>query len=172
MSVPCAPEPRLSPSAQRVQAALEASGFAHLRVYESAESTRTAEEAAAAVGCAVGQIVKSLIFCTRETRRPILALTAGHNRVHEKTLARLVGEGLERADPAFVREVTGFAIGGVAPLGHPAPILTFIDEDLLTQGDLWAAAGTPNAVFGLSAAALVTLTNGRVAAFTRRPAGA
>ncbi|MBP2298663.1 YbaK/EbsC family protein [Azospirillum picis] len=152
----------LSPSAQRVQDLLDAIGLGH-RVVEHQGSTRTSEEAAAAVGCSVAQIAKSLIFRARETGRPVLVVASGANRVDEKAVGRLIGERIERADPDFVREATGFAIGGVSPIGHAVPPLVLIDEDLMRLEVIWAAAGTPNAVFRLTPADLASMTGGRVA---------
>jgi prolyl-tRNA editing enzyme YbaK/EbsC (Cys-tRNA(Pro) deacylase) len=131
-------------------------------VVELPASTRTAPEAAAAVGCTVGQIVKSLIFRGKESGRAVLSLVSGANRVNEQILTGLLGEPVGKADADFVREQTGFAIGGVAPLAHAHPILTFIDEDLLQYEEIWAAAGTPNAVFRLKSADLQRMTGGQV----------
>jgi prolyl-tRNA editing enzyme YbaK/EbsC (Cys-tRNA(Pro) deacylase) len=144
----------LSRAATRVQAALDAAGIT-ARVVELPQSTRTAAEAAQAVGCEVAQIVKSLVFVDTDGEG-VLVLTSGANRVDEKRL------GLKRADADFVREKTGYAIGGIPPVGHGTPLKTFIDEDLLQFERIWAAAGTPNAVFELSAADLVPLTGGAV----------
>ena len=110
----------------------------------------------------VGQIVKSLIFRGARTDTPILVLASGANRVDERRLGELVGEPIAKADAAFVRAHTGFAIGGVAPLGHPAPLKTYIDADLLQYAEIWAAAGTPNAVFALTPADLEAMTKGQV----------
>ena len=151
----------LSASAQRVQDALTALGLP-CRVVELPASTRTAQEAADAVGCTVGQIVKSLVFRGARTDAPILVAASGANRVNETRLAELAGEPIAKADAAFVRAHTGFAIGGVAPLGHPTSLTTYIDADLLQYAEIWAAAGTPNAVFALTPADLQTMTNGRV----------
>ena len=151
----------LSASAQKVQDALAAHGLA-LTVVELPHSTRTAAEAALAVGCAVGQIVKSIIFRAAETNRPVLVVTSGANRVSEKAVAALLGEPLAKADPDFVRTRTGFVIGGVPPMGHAEAPVTFIDEDLLAYSEIWAAAGTPNAVFRLTPADLLALTSGKV----------
>ncbi len=153
---------RRPPSTLRVADALAAAGFA-LEVLELPASTRTAPEAAAAVGCDVAQIVKSLVFRGARSGRAILVLASGANRVDEQRLAALAGEPVERADPEFVRAATGFAIGGVAPVGHPQPLEAFVDEDLMALPELWAAAGTPRSVFRLSPAQLVELTRGRVA---------
>ncbi|XKH36585.1 YbaK/EbsC family protein [Azospirillum doebereinerae] len=156
----------LSPSARRVQDLLDAAGLGH-RVVEHAGSTRTSEDAAAAVGCAVAQIAKSLIFRAKESGRPVLVIASGANRVDEKAVGRLIGEKIERADPDFVRESTGYAIGGVSPIGHAVPPLVLIDADLMALDSLWAAAGTPNAVFRLTPADLVALTGGRVEAIRK-----
>ena len=129
---------------------------------EHEQTTRTSAEAAAAVGCEVGQIVKSVIFKTKESGRPVLVVASGVNRVNEKRLGELVGEKLEKPDADFVRQQTGFVIGGVPPLGHSQPLMTFVDEDLLQYGEIWAAAGTPNAVFRLTPDELVKMTAGQV----------
>lgn len=152
----------LSASAQKVQNALAARGLA-LTVVELPQSTRTAAEAAQAVGCAVGQIVKSLVFRAAESQRAVLVITSGANRVNEKAVAALLGEPLLKADADFVRAHTGFAIGGVPPVGHAEPLVTFVDEDLLAYPEIWAAAGTPNAVFRLTPPDLLMLTEGKVA---------
>lgn len=153
----------LSASAQKVQEALAARGYS-FNVLELEQSTRTSQEAAAAAGCELGQIVKSIIFRAKETDRVVLVLTSGANRVNEKAVAALLGEPLGKADADFVRARTGFVIGGVAPVGHAEPPVTFIDEDLLQYTEVWAAAGTPNAIFKLSPQDLPTLTYGQVAA--------
>lgn len=151
----------LSSSAQRVQNALNAFGI-DIQVIELPASTRTAAEAAAAVGCQVGQIAKSLIFKTQTFERPILVIASGANRVSQDRLAAILGEPIEKADAGFVRERTGFAIGGVPPVGHLQELQTFIDEDLLEYPQIWAAAGTPHAVFRLTPQQLVTLTTGQI----------
>ena len=152
---------QLSPSAQKVQDALKALGF-DLTVIEHTESTRTAQEAAERVGVTLGQIVKSLIFKGNVSGKPILVLTSGANRVNEKRIKEYAGEKIERADADFVREVTGYAIGGVPPIAHNQPMETYLDEDLLQYDVIWAAAGTPNAVFELTPADLQKMTEGRV----------
>lgn len=152
----------LKESAKRVQEALAARGFA-FEVREFPQGTRTAAEAAAAIGCAVAQIAKSLVFRGRSSGRPVLVIASGANRVDEKAVAALIGEKIGRADADFVRAATGFAIGGVPPLGHATPPVTLIDRDLLALGEIWAAAGTPNAVFRLTPEDLVAMTDGRVA---------
>lgn len=151
----------LSPSALKVQQALASMGFT-LQVVELPDSTRTAMEAAQAVGCQVGQIVKSLVFKAKRSERPILVVASGANRVNEKIIEALIGEPLGKADADFVRQHTGFAIGGVPPVGHTEPVETFVDEDLLQYSEIWAAAGTPNAVFRLAPPDLVRMTAGQV----------
>ena len=118
------------------------------------DSTRTAAEAASACGCAVDQIVKSLVFAGRETGRPVLLLVSGSNRVNEAGVAATVGEELTRPNAAQVRAWTGFAISGVPPFGHATPLPIFVDEDLLGFDLVWAAAGTPSAVFSVDPEAL------------------
>ncbi len=147
---------------ERVRAALAERGLG-CEVMELARSTRTAQEAAAAVGCEVAQIVKSLVFRGAGSGRPVLALVSGASRASEVRLAELAGEPVTRADPAFVRERTGFAIGGVAPLGHLTPPVVFIDRQLLAFEVVWAAAGSPNAVFEVAPAELERVTGGQVA---------
>jgi prolyl-tRNA editing enzyme YbaK/EbsC (Cys-tRNA(Pro) deacylase) len=151
----------LPSSAQKVQAALDALGLS-LQVIALPASTRTAAEAAAALGCQVGQIAKSIVFRTGRSDRPLLVIASGSNRVDEKKIAALIAEPLEKADADFVRRRTGFVIGGVPPLGHAEPLETFIDEDLLQYGEVWAAAGTPHAVFRLQPGNLVQMTGGQV----------
>jgi prolyl-tRNA editing enzyme YbaK/EbsC (Cys-tRNA(Pro) deacylase) len=153
----------LSASAQKVQAALSAAGVA-CQVIELSDSTRTAQEAAQAIGCRVEQIVKSLVFRGRQTGRPVLVLASGPNRVNEKRVGQLLGEPIERADADFVRAHTGFVIGGIPPLGLAEPLISLIDEDLLGYDALWAAAGTPHAVFRLTAADLQRINGGTVTA--------
>lgn len=152
----------LSASAQRVQDALSAAGL-NCAVVELPASTRTAQEAAQAIGCRVEQIVKSLVFRGRRSGQPVLVLASGSNRVNEKRVGELLGEPIERADADFVREHTGFAIGGVPPVGHPAPLTTLLDRDLLAYAELWAAAGTPHAVFRLAPADLLAVADARTA---------
>ncbi len=151
----------LSPTAQKVQDLLTSLGF-DCEVIEFQESTRTAQEAADRAGCTLGQITKSLIFKGRTTGKPILVLTSGANRVDEKLINEYAGEPIGRADADFVRSVTGFAIGGVPPLGHAQKMETYLDQDLLQFKTIWAAAGTPNAIFELTPAALQKMTDGKV----------
>jgi prolyl-tRNA editing enzyme YbaK/EbsC (Cys-tRNA(Pro) deacylase) len=151
----------LTASAQRIQEVLERQGVA-CRVAEMPATTRTAEDAARAIGCSVGQIAKSLVFKAQHTGRPILVIASGTNRVNEKAIGALVGETLEKANADFVRAKTGFAIGGVPPIGHAEQPITFLDEDLLKHEEIWAAAGTPHAVFRLTPADLRRITGGQV----------
>jgi prolyl-tRNA editing enzyme YbaK/EbsC (Cys-tRNA(Pro) deacylase) len=136
-------------------------------VTEFAESTRTAEEAAAAVGTSVGQIVKSLVFLAAD--RPILALVSGANRVDIQKLAALAGGPIGRAGADAVRAATGFAIGGVPPIGHATSLQTFLDEDLTRYDRVWAAAGTPNAVFPITPSELQRITGAQVASLAAFP---
>lgn len=155
----------LKPSAQTVQNALHQQGFTN-QVIELPASTRTSVEAATAVGCAVAQIAKSLIFQGRESQRAVLVIASGVNRVNEKRVAEHLGEKLQKPDADFVREQTGFVIGGVAPVGHSRALTTYIDEDLFQYAEIWAAAGHPNAVFKLTPAELVQMTGGMVISLT------
>lgn len=152
---------KMSSSAQRVQEALKALGFTN-EVVELKETSRSAKEAARAIGCRVEQIAKSLIFKGEQTGNPILVIASGPNRVSEKKIGDVILEPLGKADADFVREKSGFAIGGVPPLGHQEPLVTFIDEDLLQYDEIWAAAGTPNAVFRLTPEDLKKMTKGKV----------
>jgi prolyl-tRNA editing enzyme YbaK/EbsC (Cys-tRNA(Pro) deacylase) len=136
----------LPASAKKVQDAAAALGL-HIDVREMAESTRTAEEAATACGVTVGQIVKSLVFSGVTSGKPYLLLVSGSNRVNEKGVAVHLGEKLKRPDANAVRDLTGYAIGGIPPFGHATPISTYMDRDLLQYDVIWAAAGTPKAVF-------------------------
>ena len=153
-------KPASAPSALKVQAVLGP----RFTVLEFDAGTRTSADAAAAIGCTVAEIAKSLVFRTKETNRPALVVASGVNRVDERKVSALIGEKIVRADADFVREATGFAIGGVPPVGHAKPPITLIDEDLHKFETIWAAAGTPNAVFKLTPAELVELTQGRLAA--------
>lgn len=149
----------LSRSARRIQQAIENRGFDFI-VRELPQSTRTAQDAANAIGCDVGQIVKSLIFRVEDTDKAVLALVSGNNRVDMRKLAAVGAGSLVKADADFARRASGFAIGGIPPCGHDTEIRTYIDEDLLGYDTVWAAAGTPNAVFELDPAALPPLTSG------------
>ena len=157
----------LSAAAQRVQDALKALGVTS-QVVELPESTRSAAEAAQAIGCRVEQIVKSLVFRGQSTNRPILAVVSGGNRVDEEKLAVLVAEPVAKADAEYVRQRTGYAIGGVPPVGHVESLVCVVDEDLLQYEQIWAAAGTPRAVFRLTPADLQRITDGRVVSVAAR----
>ena len=149
----------MGPSVERVRAALEQAGIS-TRVVEFAESTRTAQEAADAIGTTVERIVKSLVFLA--DGEPIVVLASGVNRVDTRRLGRELGKRIERADAAAVRAATGFAIGGVAPLGYPAPLEVVVDRDLLAYDVVWAAAGSPYAVFSIAPNDLARVAGGRV----------
>jgi prolyl-tRNA editing enzyme YbaK/EbsC (Cys-tRNA(Pro) deacylase) len=151
----------LSQSAQKIQDTLHELG-SNFKVIEFSESTRTAQEAAERVGCQLGQIVKSMIFRGQTSNKAILVLTSGANRVDEKKISHYADEIIGRADPDFVRMMTGFAIGGVPPVGHAQLLETYIDEDLLQYTNVWAAAGTPNAVFELPSSDLAKITHGKI----------
>jgi prolyl-tRNA editing enzyme YbaK/EbsC (Cys-tRNA(Pro) deacylase) len=150
-------------AAERVQKAAEALGL-RVAIRIMPATTRTAEEAAAACGCTVGQIVKSLIFKGKESGRAYLFLVSGTNRVNEQAVGVQLGEAIVRPDADFVRAATGFAIGGVAPLGHSPPLVPYLDADLLQYETVWAAAGTPNAVFAVDPKALRDATKAVVLA--------
>ena len=158
-------ENELSINAQRVQTALSAFGL-QLNVVELPASTRTAPEAAAAIGCTVEQIVKSLIFECQPSGKPVLIAASGSNRVSEARIFELIGEKITKANADFVRQVSGFPIGGVPPLAHNQKLDIIIDQDLLSFDEIWAAAGTPHAVFRLTPAQLVFITQGQVAKIT------
>jgi prolyl-tRNA editing enzyme YbaK/EbsC (Cys-tRNA(Pro) deacylase) len=151
----------LPASARRVADALVAAGVTTTIVVLE-QAARTSADAARAVGCDVGQIVKSLVFRLGHSGRPLLVLTSGANRVDEARLGALLGEPLGKADAEFVRTHTGFAIGGVAPLAHPAPLTTLVDEDLMRWDAIWAAGGHPHTVFRLTGDELRRVTGGRV----------
>lgn len=150
--------PSTHPNALRVQAALGA-GFA---VVEFDESTHTSQQAADAIGCDVAQIAKSIIFRGTPSGRAALVIASGRNKVDEKKLRALLGEKIERASPEFVKEMTGYGVGGVPPLAHDRPCKVFIDRDLSMFSTVWAAGGTGNAVFEIGFDALVTLSGGTV----------
>ena len=154
-----------SSSVKKVQDALISHGLT-CQVLELPSTTRTAQEAAQTIGCQVGQIVKSLVFMGKQTGKPILVAASGSNRVNEKKLSKLVSEPIKRPNADFVREKTGFAIGGVPPVAHAERLETFIDEDLLQYQTLWAAAGTPNAVFKLTPDDLKIITKGKTVSIT------
>jgi len=156
-------KPAAAASALKVQAAL---GPAY-RVLEFDASTRTAADAAAAIGCTVGQIAKSLVFRAEASGRAVLVVASGVNRVDEAKVGSILGEKIGRADADFVRAKTGFAIGGVPPVAHAEPPATLIDEALFAFAEIWAAAGTPNAVFRLTPDDLIRLTGGMRASIAR-----
>ena len=157
-------DPAIDPlpkSAQRVQNILDEHNLS-LQVVEFPDSTRTAQEAADVIGCELSQIAKSLVFRRRDTGAPLLVIASGANRVSEKAIKELIGEKVEKADAAYAQERTGYAIGGIPPVGLLEPMETFIDEDLLSHEVIWAAAGTPHAVFSLTPQALVEITGGDI----------
>ena len=158
--------PATQPSALKVQAVLGP----RFRVVEFDASTKTSADAAAAIGCTVAQIAKSVIFRARESGRVVLVVASGINRVDERKVAALIGEKVKPADADFVREATGFVIGGVPPVGHATPPVTLLDLDLQRQGTIWAAGGTPNAVFELTWDLLVEITGGAPADVAKQAA--
>lgn len=151
----------LSPRAKSVQKVLQEHGF-DFEVQELPDSTRSAQDAAEAIACSIPQIAKSIIFKTSETEDPILVIASGSNRVDIKKVGRHLNQSLKNADADYVKDKTGFSIGGVSPVGLKVKAITFIDEDLLEFDTVWAAAGTPNAVFKLNTDALPELTKGKV----------
>ena len=152
----------LAKSAKTVQDVLAKKGL-ECKVVEMADSTRTAQDSANAIGCDIAQIVKSLIFKTKATHRPVLILVSGQNRVNEKVIESHVGEKITKADADFTKDITGFAVGGIPPVGHRQAIdFIFIDQDLMKFDSIWAAAGTPNAVFNLQSKHLVEMTEGKI----------
>jgi prolyl-tRNA editing enzyme YbaK/EbsC (Cys-tRNA(Pro) deacylase) len=150
----------MSEAIERVRRALIEAGHADT-IAAFAEGTHTAAEAAASVGCSVAQIAKSIVFRSADT--PILVVASGANRVDRNKAGQALGRKVERADPDWVRDVTGFVVGGVAPTGHLTAPLILIDEDLLALDPLWAAAGSPTHAFRTTPADLVKLTGGIVA---------
>ena len=146
---------------QRVERTLRELGYQH-RIVELPDDARTAQAAADAIGCTPEQIAKSIIFRRERSGEPLLVVASGTNRVDVRKAGELVNEPLDKADADFVREHTGFVIGGVAPVGHKTPLLTLIDEDLLQFDTIWAAAGHPKAVFQLTPAELAAMTKGQV----------
>lgn len=154
-----APPKPLPASAQRVQQALDAAGTGS-RVIELSVAARTSQQAAEALGIEVGQIAKSLIFRAVPSGRAVLVIAAGDRRVDESRISALLGEAIERATPEFVREHSGFAIGGVAPLAHAKPMATFIDASLRRFDVVWAAGGTPHCVFPIDPADLLRVSGG------------
>ncbi|MFY0691368.1 MAG: YbaK/EbsC family protein [Paracoccaceae bacterium] len=155
----------MSKSLKRVRAALEAAGLTP-EIIETPEAARTAQQAADQAGCHVDQIAKSIIFRGADSGSALLFLTAGGNRVCDRAASALAGEPLGKADAALIRRQTGFAIGGVAPIGHLNPIRAFVDPRLCEFDSVWAAAGTPHHIFRLQPGRLVALCEGTVAPFT------
>lgn len=145
----------------RVKEALESFDF-DLTIVTFDASTRTASDAAKSIGCDLNQIAKSLIFKGKKSELPIMVVASGSNRVDTKKIAKDLGEKLRKADADFVRQHTGYAIGGIPPIGHTKPIKTIIDEDLLKLDVIWAAAGTPNSVFKLTPTTLQEITKGKI----------
>lgn len=157
----------MNASMRRVTEALRERGLA-AEVRELPDSTRTAPEAAAALGCDVAEIAKSLVFRGTDSGDPVLVIASGADRVNEDLLAEAVGEPIGKADADFVRERTGFGIGGVPPVGHDEPLRTIVEERMLALDRVWAAAGTPRAVFGpVTPADLVRATGARVVAIAQ-----
>ena len=154
------------PNIERVRERLREQGI-EAQPVEFAESTRTSADAAAAIGTTVAQIAKSLVFLA--DGQPLLVIASGANRVDTKKLGALLDARITRADADAVRQATGFPIGGVPPVAHASPLRTLIDEDLLAFTSIWAAAGTPNAVFETTPADLVKMTNGQVADLKEQP---
>jgi prolyl-tRNA editing enzyme YbaK/EbsC (Cys-tRNA(Pro) deacylase) len=165
------PDPADHPSIRRVIEAAERKGVAlDVRVFDA--STHTAEDAAAAIGCRLAQIVKSLVFVAPSTDgpRPVVCLVSGTNRVDLARLAAVTGEpDIRRATAREATELTGFVIGGIPPFGHPRPVRVIMDPDLSPFGEVWAAAGIPTAVFGVSPGVLRTLANAHVAPIAAAP---
>lgn len=152
---------KLTTSVKQVQEKLLKLGHPN-EVVKLTDSARTAQEAADALGCEVAQIAKSIIFKLKSTNEPLLVVASGINRIDEKLVAQTLNDKLGKADADFVRESTGFVIGGVPPLGHKNSVLTLIDEDLFKYETIWAAAGHPKAVFQLTPDELEKMTNGQV----------
>lgn len=150
-------KPAQHPTALRTAQLLNEAGVA-TRVVEFEQPTRTSAEAAAVIGCTVAEIAKSIVFRGKDSGQAVVVVASGDNRVSEAKVAAQVGEALARADADFVRSATGYAIGGVAPLGHAQPVKLLLDEDLQRFDTVWAAAGTPFSVFPLSPAQLQALT--------------
>ncbi|HEX4984829.1 MAG TPA: YbaK/EbsC family protein [Burkholderiales bacterium] len=150
-------KPATHPAALRIQKLLD-DARVDSRVVEFEQPTRTSAEAASAIGCAVAEIAKSVVFRATSTGQAVVVVASGVNRVSERKVSGLVGEKLGRADADFVREATGYVIGGVSPVGHAGPVRLVLDEDLKRFGTIWAAAGTPFAVFPLAPGELERLT--------------
>lgn len=155
----------MSRSLKRVRGALVAAGVTP-GILEMPGETRTAEQAAAAAGCELDQIAKSIVFRGEDTGHIVLFLTAGGNRVCPEKASAVAGQRLGKADADLVRTQTGFAIGGVAPLGHIAPVRTFLDPRLLDFPTVWGAAGTPRHIFPIDPGVLLSVTGATLADFT------
>lgn len=155
---------KMSKSLKRVKTALRAAGLADTVVETG--TARTAADAAKALGCEIDQIAKSIIFAGLSSQQAILFITAGGNLVDKEKAAALANEPLGKADAAFIRETTGFAIGGVSPVGHINPVTVFMDPRLFDFNQIWAAAGTPNHVFSITPDRLQTLCDATLQNFT------
>lgn len=155
--------PRDLPAASRRVAEAAARLGLAIEIVEMPDTTRTAEEAARACGCAVGQIVKSLVFRGRDSGTPFLLLVSGANRVDGEKASATTGEALDRPDARYVRETTGFAIGGIPPFGHAREMSVIVDPDLMAYPRVWAAAGTPRTVFAVAPGRLVEALGAQVA---------
>lgn len=160
---------RANPSVLRVAAALEGSGA---QIVVTEEPAHSAAEAARVLGCDVAQIAKSIIFRSKETDRVVLVVTSGANRVDEKRVVAAIGEKVGKADADFVKERTGFSIGGVSPLGHLTPAITLMDEDLMRFASVYPAAGHPSTMFSIAPARLAALAQAKVCAVAQAPAPA
>lgn len=152
---------KLKKSVQVVQDSLIAKGYGN-KIIELSDSARTAKDAANALGCEVDQIAKSIVFKLKESNNALLVIASGSNRINEKHIGKILGEVLDKADAAFVKEKTGYVIGGVSPIIQDATIKVIIDEDLLQYKEIWGAAGHPKAVFQMTPSELVQLTDGEV----------
>lgn len=150
-------KPARHPTAVRVSELLRGAGI-ETQVVEFEQATRTSAEAAAAIGCQVAEIAKSIVFQGACSGQAVIVVASGANRVSEAKVAARLGEPLARANADFVRAATGYVIGGVAPIGHPQPVKLLLDEDLQRFETVWAAGGTPYSVFPLKPAQLRSLT--------------
>lgn len=155
-------ENKLKNSAERIQDILQEHNLG-IEIIEFKETTRSAQEAAHAIGCEIGQIAKTLIFKCQVSGKPICIIASGKNRVDEKKIAQMIGEGIEKPNAEYVLKYTSFSIGGIPPIGYKFDMTPLIDEDLMEYAEVWAAAGTPNAVFEISPRDLLQITKGRIA---------
>ena len=152
----------LSKSAKSLQSTLKKHGL-DCKVFEIASSARTAQDAANSIGCSIAQVAKSLIFKTVTTNKPILVLASGLNKVSEKVIESYIGESIVKADAKFTKDITGFAIGGIPPVGHKQPIdFIFIDQDLVKLSSFWASAGTSLVVFNITVKDLLAVVPGKI----------